>query len=116
MAGAPVQIDRLQGTEISASRLQDNVNKALNALGVIATGKLVGNQTIPAGGGSIPNPLGRTAQGFIPVLQNQPCQIVMTASTASTLTLVTGSLVKLVNGVITAPYGDGPVTCSFVVF
>jgi hypothetical protein len=116
MAGAAVQIDRLQGTDISASRLQDNVNKSLAQLGVISTGKLIQNQVIPAGGGTIPNPLGRTAQGFIPVLQDVPCQIAMTSSTSSTLTLVTGSLVKLVNGVITAPFGNGPVTVSFVVF
>ena len=107
-----LQLDRLQGPDISASRLQDNIRKALNAVGAIAVnGQLATDVTIPSAGGTVPNPLGRKAQGILVVLQNQPCSIMLLSSTSSTLTVAVALVPTQANGIITGLF---PLTGNLV--
>jgi hypothetical protein len=108
----PITLDRLQGPEISPSRLQDNVGKSLSQVGAIAVGgQLVsGTLGIPSvlpATVTVTNPLRRTARGAFPVSQNQPCLLQYMSSTSSTLTFSVSLVPASKNGIIT---GLSPLT------
>jgi hypothetical protein len=115
-------LDKLRGSSISISRLQDNIQSVFNLVGVIAAGQLVAGATtsvplvLPATF-TVSNPLQRTAQGAIVVLQSQACVLKLISSTASSLTFALSPVPKTQNGV---PYGNwaptGSLTFSYWVF
>ncbi len=94
MATLPVQMDRLQGPNIDLSRLQDNIDKAIQQVSTAAnnaadTANAVTSDGIAAGQLSvvqftaiqqsvtIPNPLGQKIQGLIPVNLGYPAFLLL---------------------------------------
>ena len=107
-----IALDRLQGPEISASRLQDNVGKSLSQVGLIAVGGqlvsgTVGVPSVLPATVTVPNPLKRTARGAFPVQKNQACFLEYQSSTSSTLTFLLSLVPSSKNGIIT---GLSPLT------
>jgi hypothetical protein len=111
--GNVITLDRLQGPEISPSRLQDNVGKSLARVGAIAvggqlvTGISVSAPSILPATFSVQNPLGKTAQGAFAVMKSQPCDVHFLSSTADALLFSLSLVPKSQNGVI---FGLSPIT------
>lgn len=108
----PFLLDKLRGSAVSVSRLQDNIQGVLNLVGAIASGQLVTGfsvsvpSVLPATF-TVNNPLGHKAQGAIIVQQSQTCALKFLSSSANSLTFSLSLVPKSQDGVI---YGLSPLT------